>query len=110
LGVAVGLLLLVTAAMHWGGLYGLMGLLFLNLSVAGLIMPNIAAIAMAPFGEVAGSASALLGTIQFGVGSAAGALVGFFHNGTAIPMTAGIFACAVASFTVWRTLAREVQT
>lgn len=108
-GVAVGASLLVTSAMHWGGLYGLMGLLFLNLSVAGVIMPNIAAIAMAPFGEVAGSASALLGTVQFGVGSAAGALVGLFHNGTAIPMTAGIFVCALASFAVWRTLAREAK-
>jgi len=109
-GIVVGLLLLLTSAIHWGGLTVLMGLLFLNLSVAGLVAPNIAAIAMAPFGEIAGSASALLGTIQFGVGAVAGALVGFFHNGTAIPMTAGIFACALASFTVWRTLAREART
>ena len=79
-------------------------LLLLNLSAGGIISPNIAAIVMAPFGEVAGSASALLGTIQFGVGAGAGALVGVFHDGTALPMTAGIAGCAIASFVVWRTL------
>lgn len=105
--VAVGLLLVVTSASHWGGLTVLMGLLFLNLAAAGMIMPNIAAIAMAPFGEIAGSASALLGTIQFGMGAAAGAAVGVLHNGTAIPMAAGVAVCALASFTVWRTLARR---
>jgi DHA1 family bicyclomycin/chloramphenicol resistance-like MFS transporter len=105
--VIVGLVLAVTGATGWGGLPMLMALLFLNLSAAGLIAPNVAAIAMAPFGEIAGSASALLGTIQFGVGAAAGALVGIFHNGTAVPMTAGVAGCAVASWTVWRTLVRR---
>lgn len=102
--VVVGLALAIVGATGWGGLPVLMALLFLNLSAGCIISPNIAAIVMAPFGETAGSASALLGTIQFGVGAGAGALVGLFHNGTAIPMTAGIAACAVASYTVWRTL------
>ena len=105
--VGVGLALAIVGATGWGGLPVLMALLFLNLSAGCIISPNIAAIVMAPFGETAGSASALLGTIQFGVGAGAGALVGIFHNGTAIPMTAGIAACAVASYTVWRTLVQE---
>ena len=105
--VLVGLALAVVGATGWGGLPVLMGLLFLNLASGCMISPNIAAIVMAPFGEMAGSASALLGTIQFGVGAGAGALVGLFHNGTAIPMTAGIAACAIASYTVWRTLVQE---
>jgi len=105
--VTAGLLLLIASAAGWGGLPGLIVPLFLNLAAAGMIMPNIAAIAMAPFGEIAGSASALLGTIQFGMGAAAGTLVGFFHNGTAIPMTAGMALCALASLTAWRTLGRS---
>ena len=105
-GVIVGLLLALNGATGWGGLPVLMGLLFLNLASAGIISPNIAARVMAPFGEVAGSASALLGTLQFGIGAGAGALVGIFHNGTAVPMTAGVAACALASWTVWRTMAR----
>lgn len=102
----VGVALAVVGATGWGGLPVLLGLLFLNLSAGGIISPNVIAIGMAPFGEVAGSASALLGTIQFGLGAGAGALVGILHNGTAVPMTAGIAACAAASWTVWATLVR----
>ena len=105
--VLVGLALAIVGATGWGGLPVLLGLLFLNLASGCMISPNIAAIVMAPFGEVAGSASALLGTIQFGIGAGAGALVGLFHNGTAIPMTAGIAGCALASFMVWRTSVQE---
>jgi MFS transporter, DHA1 family, multidrug resistance protein len=106
-GVAVGFALLLVGLTGWGGLPSLLVLLFLNLSAAGIIAPNIAAIVMAPFGEVAGSASALLGTLQFGIGSLAGALVGVFHNGTAVPMTAGIAACALSAFAAWRLLATQ---
>lgn len=102
----VGLALLATGATGWGGLPWLLALLFLNLSAGGLISPNIAAIVMAPFGEVAGSASALLGTIQFGVGAGAGAMVGLLHDGTARPMTGMMAACAFASGLVWWTLGR----
>ena len=91
----------------WGGLVALMVLLFLNVSVAAIITPNVAAIAMAPFGPVAGSASALLGTVQFAVAATAGALVGLCHNGTAVPMTAAIALCALGSWTVWHTLGRS---
>lgn len=106
-GLIVGLALLTVGLTGWGGLPAIVGLLFLNLSATGIIAPNIAAIVMAPFGEVAGSASALLGTLQFGVGSLAGALVGVFHNGTAVPMTAGIALCALAAMAAWRGLARR---
>jgi DHA1 family bicyclomycin/chloramphenicol resistance-like MFS transporter len=105
----VGLALALVGATGWGGLPVLMLLLLLNISAAGLISPNIAAIGMKPFGKVAGSASALLGTIQFGVGAAAGALVGIFHNGTAVPMTAGVAICALASWVVWHTLGRSAR-
>lgn len=105
LGVAAALALI--GATGWGGFPVLMGLLFLNLAVAGVISPNIAAVVMAPFGDVAGSASALLGTIQFGVGAVAGALVGLCHDGTARPMTFGIAACALASLIVWRWSGRK---
>ncbi len=106
--VLVGLALVVTAGTGWGGLPLLLGLLLLNLSAGCIVMPNAAAIVMEPFGDVAGSASALLGTLQFGVGAATGALVGIFHNGTAMPMAFGIAGCALASFTAWRTMVRPV--
>jgi DHA1 family bicyclomycin/chloramphenicol resistance-like MFS transporter len=102
----VGAALVVHALTGWGGFPVMMTLLFLNLSVTGFVGPNIGAIAMAPFGRVAGSASALLGTIQFGVGALAGGLVGLLHNGTAMPMAIGIAACALVSWLVWQTMVR----
>lgn len=101
----IGLLLLAISALHWGGLPITIGLLFLSMATAGVIFPNISGMAMAPFGEIAGSASALLGTLQFGVGAAAGALVGLFHNGTALPMAAGVAGCALAGWITLRTIA-----
>jgi DHA1 family bicyclomycin/chloramphenicol resistance-like MFS transporter len=67
-------------------------------------MPNTTALAMAPHGAVAGSASALLGTVQFVLGAAAGATVGVLGNGTAVPLAAVVAGCGAAAWTVYQTL------
>lgn len=105
LNAIAGLLLIIAGVTGWGGLPVLIGLIFVSMSAAGIIFPNISALAMAPFGAVAGSASALLGVFQFGVGAASGALVGTFHNGTVLPMVIGLASCAVAGLVVLRTMA-----
>jgi DHA1 family bicyclomycin/chloramphenicol resistance-like MFS transporter len=92
-----GALLALVAATGSGGLAGLLAPLFVCVASVGLIGPNTAAAAMAPHGRAAGSASALLGTLQFVVGAAAGALVGALPDGTALPMAAVIAACAAAA-------------
>ncbi len=51
--------------------------LFIILSCAGLTYPNAAAIALAPFENNAGSASALLGFIQIGIGGIISSAIGF---------------------------------
>ncbi len=57
---------------------------------------------MSPFGEVAGSASALLGTLQFSIGAGAGTLVGLLHSGTAVPMTAIVAVCGLLGYLIVR--------
>ena len=69
-------------------------------------MPNTTALAMAPHGSVAGSASALLGTLQFVLGATAGTLVGVMGNGTAVPLAAVIAGCGAAAFAMYQTLPR----
>lgn len=76
-------------------------LLFVCLGATGLLYPNVTALALAPFDKAAGSASALLGTIQYSLGATAGALVGTLHNGTAMPMTATMAACGLVGW--WAT-------
>ncbi len=97
-GAVAGVGLLISGATGWGGLPGLWTLLFICLLSLGLAGPNVAALALAPFGRQAGSASSLLGTAQFLIGSLAGAAVGFFHNGTALPMTAAVCLCCAGSY------------
>ncbi len=53
---------------HWFDIAGNIACLFIVLSCAGLTYPNAAAIALAPFSKNAGTASALLGFIQIGIG------------------------------------------
>jgi DHA1 family bicyclomycin/chloramphenicol resistance-like MFS transporter len=102
---AAGLLLALVAATGFGGLVGLLAPLFVFVSSVGLVGPNTAAAAMAPYGRVAGSASALMGVLQFVVGAGAGALVGTLYDGTAVPMAGVIAACGMAALLIFQVLA-----
>jgi DHA1 family bicyclomycin/chloramphenicol resistance-like MFS transporter len=104
--MTAGLVLLADAYTGLGGFPGILVPLFCFIACHGFIMPNTTALAMAPHGSVAGSASALLGTLQFVLGATAGALVGVFGNGTAVPFAAVIAGCGVAAFLAHATLPR----
>ncbi|MCZ3114703.1 hypothetical protein NYZ21_19910, partial [Acinetobacter baumannii] len=52
----------------------------------GCIMPNASALSLAHQGHRAGTASALMGTLQFGMGTLAGTAVSLWHDGTALPL------------------------
>lgn len=105
---SVALVLCVLAG--WGGFPALVALLFIALFYVGLTYPNIPAVALAPYGHFAGSASALLGAVQFLLGGAGGALVGLFFNGTALPMTGCMAACSVAGWALSSLLTRPGAT
>jgi DHA1 family bicyclomycin/chloramphenicol resistance-like MFS transporter len=91
----VGLLLAMGTAAGWVNLYVTIFLIFLYLCCQGFSFPNASALSMAPFSKEAGSASALMGAVQMGIGAFASALVGVFFNNTALPMTAVMAGCAL---------------
>ncbi len=64
--------------------------LFLLMASMGFIFPNSAALGLAQQGHRAGMASALLGTLQWAIAFFSSFFVSFFHNETAVPMTAVI--------------------
>lgn len=97
-----GCWLLVIAATGWGGLWGLLLPLFGFIASLGFSFPNAVAGAMAHQAERAGSASALLGTIQFGAATIAGSLVGALHAHSAVPMAAVMAACGVLALLLHR--------
>lgn len=107
--VAAGLALLAAAVTGFGGLWGLVAPLFVFIACLGLILPNASASALAPFAASAGSASALMGAVQFGIAGVVSALVGAVHAQSAVPMAAAIALCAAAGFLILpkRPLARR---
>jgi DHA1 family bicyclomycin/chloramphenicol resistance-like MFS transporter len=101
--LVAGVTLLVNAATGFGGFAGILIPLFVFIATHGFVMPNTTALAMAPHGAVAGTASALLGSVQFVMGALAGSMVGAAGNGTAVPLAATIAACGIGAFLVeWR--------
>ncbi|QXI33249.1 multidrug effflux MFS transporter [Pseudomonas promysalinigenes] len=93
--LAAGLSLLAVAALQPAALWPLLVPLFVCIASLGCIIPNAAACAMSGQGARAGSASALMGCLQFSVAAAAAALVGVLHDGSAIPMSLVISLCGV---------------
>ena len=89
--VVAAILYLTGVLNSWYGMGGNIAFLFVILSCCGLTYPNAAAIAMAPFSKNAGSAAAVLGCIQIGIGglisSGAGILNLKGSLSTAITMT-----------------------
>jgi DHA1 family bicyclomycin/chloramphenicol resistance-like MFS transporter len=64
---------------------------------------------MAPFTRDAGSASALMGAVQMGLGAFASALVGLLANNTAMPMTGVMAACALMGLLILSMGTRKIR-
>ncbi|MFI8376785.1 multidrug effflux MFS transporter [Pseudomonas helleri] len=93
--LAAGVVLLAVSALHTQQLWPLLIPLFVCIASLGCIIPNASACAMSGQGARAGSASAMLGCLQFSVAAGAASLVGVLHNGTAMPMAMVITLCGV---------------
>ena len=95
-----GILLFTGSVFGFLGLFSTIFLCFIFLSCQGFTFPNTSALSLAPFSKTAGSASALLGSVQMGIGAFTSALVSYLNNGTALPMTGVMAGCALVSFTI----------
>ncbi|QHC99428.1 Bcr/CflA family drug resistance efflux transporter [Pseudomonas sp. S04] len=106
--LAAGLTLLAVSTLHTEQLWPLLIPLFICIASLGCIIPNAAACAMNGQGARAGSASAMLGCLQFSVAAGAAALVGVLHDGTAMPMAMVISLCGILVVSV-AMLTRRLQ-
>ncbi|MEE1944164.1 multidrug effflux MFS transporter [Pedobacter sp. KR3-3] len=84
----VSILFLVAALNNWLNLYTTVSFIALFLACLGFINPNASALALAPFSKNAGSASALMGALQMGLGALASALISVFAADAVWPMPA----------------------
>lgn len=80
----------VCAFNGWYNVYSVVATMFVFLSCMGLSNPNSTALAMAPFGKTAGSAAALIGFLQMGIGALASLGVGLLKVQQLLPL-ASIF-------------------
>lgn len=99
----IAVIFLIGTWQDWYGLEATIAMFFAWLSCLGLIYPNAAVLALAPFGKHAGSASALLGFLQIGVGAVSSSTVGLLDAQTALPIIATLAAATVIGTTIFFT-------
>jgi len=103
-GAAAGAALVTLAGTGTGGLPAVVGALWVMLFGCGLALPNAPALALSRHGDAAGTAAALLGAIQFGVGALVSPVVGLLGNDAvamgSVVVTALVLALAVLVFVV----------
>jgi len=100
-----GLLLL---AVVWAnvGLVGVLPAFFVVVSSIGFIAPNATALALADHPQIAGSASGLIGVLQYVIGAAVTPLVSLGGNNTAFPMALIIALLGLGGFLLFLLLTR----
>ncbi|MEU4219103.1 multidrug effflux MFS transporter [Actinoplanes sp. NPDC026623] len=114
-GAAAAGVLLLFAATGFGGLAGILVPLWAVLAAVGLALPNAPALALSRHGEAAGTAAALLGAVQFGLGALAAPLVGVLGTGAigmALVIAGGMLAANAVLLLVvrpWRLPAEAID-
>jgi len=71
----------------FGGMYIIVGMVFLFFSMNGIVAATATAAALEEVPHIAGSASALIGSLQYGSGIISSLLLAFFSKGTPWTMT-----------------------
>jgi len=94
------LITLVGTIYGWYGLAATIVLLMLYLPFCGMAYPNAAAIALAPFSKNVGSASALLGFLQMGIGAFASTGIGLLNSASSLPIFAVMAATSVVGLLI----------
>ena len=108
--LAAGVILLIAVLGGVGGAAGVFLGVFIYIAAQGFVFPNGSAIAMMRHGDIAGTASAVLGTNQFLIAAITTAFLGFLEN-PAVPMAIIIAVCALISVLInYATLGPRLDT
>ena len=102
-----GIALFLVVTIGGIGLIGILPSLFVVVASLGFVMPNATALALAGHPRTAGSASALLGVLQFAIGAAAAPLVGLYGTKTALPMAIVMATLSVSALATFVLLVRR---
>jgi DHA1 family bicyclomycin/chloramphenicol resistance-like MFS transporter len=99
-----GSLLLVVAVATNIGLAGILPCFFLVVASMGLISPNAVALALQDHPKIAGSASGLMGVLQFLIGGIVSPLVGIGGSSSAWPLAVVMAVVSVGGLLIFTLL------
>jgi DHA1 family bicyclomycin/chloramphenicol resistance-like MFS transporter len=110
-GYLIGAVSLLAVALVTGGrppLVVYVLVLGLLLSSHAVLIPNLNARAMEPMGDIAGTASAINGSVLIGIGASIGALIDRTYDGTILPLAVAMLLIGLASAALLRRSERDV--
>ncbi|MCC8425659.1 multidrug effflux MFS transporter [Mucilaginibacter sp. UR6-11] len=107
--VVTALLFFIGSWYNWYGLYSTIGMIFILLCCVGTTSPNASALSLAPFEKNAGTASALLGALQLGLGALATLGISMFNSHSAVPMAAIMESTAIIGLLILLTGRRRIK-
>lgn len=105
----ISIIFLILALNDLLGLYQTIGMLFLFLACLGISNPNTVGLTLAPFAKNTGSASALMGAIQLGIGALASFAVGIFVKNSVAPMVAIMATTTITAFVFLNISKRSIK-
>lgn len=100
LAVVLAATLAIASLLHVTSIPVYFVLIFAFMASLGPLVPNTTALALTPFTKFAGSASALIGSLQMLLSAMASGLVSMLSNGTAVPMAMIMLICAAGALIV----------
>jgi DHA1 family bicyclomycin/chloramphenicol resistance-like MFS transporter len=98
--VTAAVALVVATLTGVGGPTGVVAILFLLLATPGLIVGNAMAAAISSAGDRAGAASALLGVLQFILGTVGSGIVGYLHDPSGAVLGAVILLLSIVTLAI----------
>jgi MFS transporter, DHA1 family, multidrug resistance protein len=108
--MVLSVLLFIFLKIGWLPLPVMMIFLFLLLGCVGIANPNTAALTLAPFNKNAGTASALMGAIQMGMGSLISVFISLFEKPSLTPLAISFLMSSFVGFLVLSLGSRQIKT
>jgi DHA1 family bicyclomycin/chloramphenicol resistance-like MFS transporter len=107
--IIISITFLILAINDVLGLYSTITMLFLFLACLGISNPNTAGLTLAPFAKNTGSASALMGATQLGIGALASFAVSLFVRDSMVPIIAIMTFTTITAFIVLNIGKRKIK-
>jgi DHA1 family bicyclomycin/chloramphenicol resistance-like MFS transporter len=108
--MVLSILFFLFSQMGWLSLPVIMIFLFLLLGCVGIANPNTTALTLAPFDKNTGTASALMGAIQIGLGSLISVFISLFEKPSLTPLVISFLLSSMLAFLMLKLGSRQIKS